>query len=351
MSRAPRATRIRARGPLLALCLVACGHEAPPALAVGPVAFTKDELLGLSASRREALADLTAFGLAVSDSTADQLGAPLVERWTNDRLLEILAADFTLEKHGVGRAQLESAYRANPEWELTVQHILVFSERWRDASHRRAAEAKATEALGLLKDGRAFPEVEAALAAEGGPEARQGELPPGRQGAWVPEFWKAAVALEPGELSPVTETEYGYHVLKLLDRRVVPFEEARTVVARRVAQTLEDPRGVLEAWMSSTGSDAPDGRTAALAEADRRGLEVPEPERAELQRRWDDQIAGWAAQLGFAYGLEPQNVGRAALAALARSGQSADIARRDVAERSDLFRGAYPVTLGTPSSK
>ncbi len=292
MRRPRRAARMRARGPLLALCLAACGHEAPPALTVGPVAFTKDELLGLSESRRETLADLTAFGLAVSDSTAGRLGAPLVEQWKDDRLLDILAAELTLEKHDVGRAQLERAYRANPEWELTVQHILVFSERWRDAGHRRAAQAKATEALAMLKGGRDFPEVEAALAAEGGPEARQGVLPPGREGAWVPEFWAAAVALEPGELSPVTETEYGFHVIKLLDRKVVPFEEARTAVARRVAQKLEDPRGVLGEWMGSAGADDASRRAAALDEAGRRGLEVPAPERAELQRQWDDQVRG-----------------------------------------------------------
>ncbi|HEX9710833.1 MAG TPA: peptidyl-prolyl cis-trans isomerase, partial [Candidatus Thermoplasmatota archaeon] len=82
-----------------------------------------------------------------------------------------------------------------------------------------------------------------ALAEEPGGEARAGLLPPGREGAWVPEFWAAALALEPGELSPVAETQYGYHVLRLEGRTIVPFPEARSVVARRVARTLVDPRG------------------------------------------------------------------------------------------------------------
>jgi PPIC-type PPIASE domain len=333
---------------ILAVSLAACGREAPPALTVGPVSFTEDQLLGLSDARRAMLADLAAFGLAVADSSAAELGAPFVREQTDDRLLEILAAELTLEKHGVGTADLEAIYRARPDWELTVQQILVYSEPWQDADQRHAAEAKAEHALSLLKSGEDFPKVEADLAAEGGPEARQGVLPPGRQGSWVPEFWAAALALQPGQLSPVTQTQYGFHVIKLLDRKIVPFVEARSQVARRVAKTLDAPEAVLHDWETSKGSDADARRAAALDEAHRRGLEVPEAERNEIQRSWDDEAADWTLQLGFAYGATPDQVGRAALAALGRSGQDAEIARRELSGHDDVLSARYPVVLGTP---
>ena len=82
----------------------------------------------------------------MADSSTGALGAPLVEEWTEDRLFEILAAELTLESADVGDDILEAQYLTNPEWELTVRHILFFSERWRSVDHRAEAEAKAFQA-------------------------------------------------------------------------------------------------------------------------------------------------------------------------------------------------------------
>lgn len=311
------------------------------------MSFTEDELLGLSPSRLDALVGLTALGLAVADSTTGELGAPQIDAWADERLVDILAAALTLEKNGVGDEVLQARYRLDPDWELTVRHLLVFSERWRPEAHREAARTKAARGLAMLRAGSDFPAVEAALAAEGGADARAGTLPPGRQDAWVPEFWAAATALEPGELSPVTETQYGFHVLRLEERRQVAYAEARSSVARAVAASIENPRAVLDAWAHARGADAEARRAAALAEARARGLTVAASDRVQLLRRWETDVASWNAALGFSYGLAPDEVGRAALAALARPGQMADIARTELARHGDMFRARYPVTTGT----
>src|SRR5690606_13003901 len=81
---------------------------------------------------------------------------------------------------------------------------------------------------------------------EPGAARRGGLLQPGREGSWVAPFWLAAVALEPGEVSDVVETEYGYHVLKLESREPLPFSEAvlhpllqRLVPSRRARAAME----------------------------------------------------------------------------------------------------------------
>ncbi len=334
---------------LAAAFLAACGGGEPPALTVGPVAYSEDQLLGLSPERRETLAYLTALALAVADSATDALGAPQVERWREDRLLDILAAELTLEKHGVDDAVLEAHYLTDPEWELTVRHILFFSERWRPKEHREAARRKAEQALELLRSGADFAETAARLSEEPGAEGRQGLLQPGREGSWVPEFWAAALALQPGEISPVTETQYGYHILRLEDRQVVPFSEARPVVARRVARQLDDPAAVLEAWLDEhvpPGTEADARRSAALAEASRRGLRVPESEVAELRRRWDDTVYRWRAALGFRPGMSRDEVARASLEALGNAAQNARLVRDELAQYADVFRAYAPITTG-----
>jgi hypothetical protein len=382
------------------LILVACGDEPPPAIRVGRVSFHEGQLLGLSETRRTTLANLTAFALAVADSAAGELGAPLVRRWEGDRLLDILAAELTLEKNGVADAVLEARYLTDPEYELTVRHVLFFSERWRTSVERDAAKEKAERALQLLHEGADFPATAAQMSEEPGAEGRQGLLAPGREGAWVDEFWAAASALDVGQMSGVTETQYGFHILLLEGRQIVPFGEARTRVAREVADRIEDPRAVLEAWVDerkgslhvretnesdvedgqagapvlptwdggrlteqdvrawvatefetdsgSVAAASPDalaalaGRTMALSEAKRRRLSVPEAERAELARMWDDYVYRWSTSLGFRVGLPTSGVHAAALAALAETGQGAAIARQDLDERAPLLRARYP---------
>ena len=53
----------------------------------------------------------------------------------------------------------------------------------------------------LLGSGADFAETAAQLSEEPGAEGRQGLLVPGRDGLWVPEFWAAALALEPGDIT------------------------------------------------------------------------------------------------------------------------------------------------------
>ena len=285
----------------------------------------------------------------MADSSTDQLGEPLLKKWENDRLLDIFAAELTLMKNGVDDAVLEAHYLTNPEWELTVRHILFFSERWRDPSHRSEAQDKAGRAIELLYEGADFAETASQLSEEPGAEGRQGLLTPGRQGSWVPEFWAAALNLQPGEISPVTETQYGYHILRLEDRQIVPFPEARTVVSRSVANRIEDPRAVLQTWLEdSTGETEDVPQSRALAEAIRLNLKVPAGEITDLARDWDDITYRWSTALGFRFGLSTPEIANAALGALASSSQNATIARNELAEHDAMLKARYEFTFLSP---
>jgi len=325
----------------------ACGGGPPAALTVGAVSYTESQLLGISENRRRSLADLAAFGQAVADSSTMELGRPLIDEWLDDRRLEILAAELTLEKNGVGDDVLEAQYLLDPQWELVVRHILFFSERWRSADHRAGAAEKAERAMESLRGGADFAVTAAELSEEPGAEGRQGLLTPGREGSWVPEFWAAALALQPGEISPVTETQYGYHILRLEDRSVVPFKEARGVQARLVAARVEDPAAVLANWMSTASSEATEARSAALAEADRRGIVLSEGERVEVEREWDDIAYRFSVTFGFGYGASATQVGEAALAALSNPAQGVSLARTDLATYRELLDRRHPPRFGT----
>ena len=152
--------------------------------------------------------------------------------------------------------------------------------------------------------------------------------------------------MEPGEISPVTETQYGYHILRLEDRAVVPFDEARSLVARRVATRIEDPAAVLATWMAEAATDPAAARTAALSEAEARGLAVPETERTEIERAWDDLTYRFGLTFGFRYGASFEQIGAAALAALANPAQNAALSRQELEAFRELLDLRYPRSFG-----
>ena len=100
---------------------------------------------------------------------------------------------------------------------LNISHILVDNE----------AEAK--DILAKLKGGADF----AALAKEKSKDAskeRGGELGLIAKGQTVPEFEQAAFALQPGQISEVVKTQFGYHIIKVTERqpeKMMAYEEIK----------------------------------------------------------------------------------------------------------------------------
>ena len=93
--------------------------------------------------------------------------------------------------------------------EVQARHILV------------ATQGEAETVIKRLEKGEGF----AALAGElslGPSASRGGDLGYFLAEEMVQAFSDAAFALQPGELSAPVETEYGWHVIRLEDRRVVP---------------------------------------------------------------------------------------------------------------------------------
>lgn len=239
----PRPSRIPTLASALGaiLCAVAasaCEGPPDPVLEVGDVAYFEEETTGLSPDRLNTLAAITAVGVAVARDEVEHLGAPLLERQRRDRLIEKIADEIALEQAGVSDEVLEARYLVSPEQELTVRHLVIRSDRLDPPSERAEARARAEEARARIVAGEPFGSVAAEVSEEPGAERTEGLLAPGREGTWVPEFWNAARRLDVGGMSVVVESEYGFHVIRLEEREIVPFERHRDEVVREVAGLL-----------------------------------------------------------------------------------------------------------------
>lgn len=244
--------------------LSACGDD-PPALRVGSLGFTPEEVRSIPGYSHPELADVAGWGLSVSEGRVDTLLAPMVRRAAEQARLAVLPYFLGAEQMGLSERELRTAYAASPEWELEVRHIIRLAEENGPVQQREQAREEAEEVLRRARSGEDFPALAAELSEEPGAAERGGLLQPGREGTWVEPFWEAAVGLQPGEISGVVETGYGYHVLKLEDRSPVPFDEAdRAALLRRVVPA-PTAFAAMEAWAARAPRVTLDPAEAAAA--------------------------------------------------------------------------------------
>lgn len=127
---------------------------------------------------------------------------------------------------------------------IRVSHILFKVDVEKEGAPTEAeVRAKAEQVLGELRGGADFAKLAQEHSEDAGSARRGGELPGFVvRGKMVPPFEKAAFALPVGELSSLVRTRFGFHIIKVLERRpaaVRPFEEVRDEIVQQLrAQRL-----------------------------------------------------------------------------------------------------------------
>jgi len=99
---------------------------------------------------------------------------------------------------------------------LSFQQIVYFPEITPDDKKR--SMDKLTEIRGSIIEGNKSFETMARIHSMDPGSAQQGGLISASKGMMVPQFESTAFSLKPGEVSEVFETDYGFHILKLISR-------------------------------------------------------------------------------------------------------------------------------------
>lgn len=191
-----------------------------------------------------------AFSAALERNRLTEPGLRSV--FTRNLSIESLVEKDVAKSVTVSDAEVHDFYAGNkasfeiPE-QVRARHILVQVDPKADETARQAAKAEAEALLAQLKGGADFEET--ARKSSDCPSAPQGgDLGFFRRGQMVPEFDKAAFALKPGELSGVVETSFGYHIIRLEERKAagtLPESEAagqirEFLVSQKTAAAVEE---------------------------------------------------------------------------------------------------------------
>lgn len=125
--------------------------------------------------------------------------------------------------------------RRPSQGKVKVAHILVRDRKGSEAESSNAA-ARAREAYQKLQQGTRWNEICQQYSEDASSRDKNGELSWFGAGNMLPEFATAAFAIgEKGDISEPVKTVYGWHIIKLLDRKAPEtFEEARADLEKRV---------------------------------------------------------------------------------------------------------------------
>lgn len=151
----------------------------------------------------------------------------------NNLLSKEVADKVTVTDEEVKKFYDDNKEKFKKEESVRASHILIGADEKASAEDKKKAKEKAESIRKRLVAGEDFAAV--AKKESTCPSAPQGgDLGSFSRGQMVPEFEKVAFALKPGEISEVVETKFGYHIIKVQEKKpagTVTFDEAKKNVA------------------------------------------------------------------------------------------------------------------------
>ena len=124
-----------------------------------------------------------------------------------------------------------------PDGLIKVSHILLRLNQQASEAEQQAAKVRIDSIYKALKGGADFAEMAKKVSQDPGSAQNGGQLPFVQRGQLVKEFEDAAFALQPGEMSAVVQSPFGYHIIRMDERKMMePFEFHHDAILRFIEQ-------------------------------------------------------------------------------------------------------------------
>jgi peptidyl-prolyl cis-trans isomerase C len=146
-------------------------------------------------------------------------------------------------------AQVREFYDKNPdkfkqEEQVRASHILFRVDEKASEADKKKVRAQADSVLKQAKGGADFAELAKKYSADGSAQ-QGGDLNFFTKDAMVPAFSDAAFAMQPGQISDVVTTQFGYHIIKVTERKAastVAFDTVKDRIREFLTQQQKQQR-------------------------------------------------------------------------------------------------------------
>jgi peptidyl-prolyl cis-trans isomerase C len=195
------------------------------------VQFVADMILVSKAAEDKNLADTPEFKRKSDFARKKLLMEGLLQSIGKDAL-----TDQTMHK-----VYDEAVKQIGEEKEVHARHIL-FRVPAGDEKASKEAEDKLKVVIARLKKGEDFAKVAGEVTEDPSGKANGGDLGYFSKDQMVPEFSEAAFKLEQGQISEPVKTQFGWHVIKVEDKRVKQapkFEEVKPQIENFVVRKAQ----------------------------------------------------------------------------------------------------------------
>jgi peptidyl-prolyl cis-trans isomerase C len=195
------------------------------------VQFVADMILVSKAAEDKKLADTPEFKRKSDFARKKLLMEGLLQSIGKDAL-----TDQTMHK-----VYDEAVKQIGEEKEVHARHIL-FRVPAGDEKASKEAEDKLKAVIARLKKGEDFAKVAGEVTEDPSGKANGGDLGYFSKDQMVPEFSEAAFKLEQGQISEPVKTQFGWHVIKVEDKRVKQapkFEEVKPQIENFVVRKAQ----------------------------------------------------------------------------------------------------------------
>src|ERR1051325_6189476 len=123
--------------------------------------------------------------------------------------------------------------------QVHATHILLKTEGKNEADVKKKAEAL----LAQVKGGADFGALAKKESEDEGSKASGGDLGFFGRGRMVPEFETAAFSLQPGQTSDLVKSQFGFHIIRVIEKKAAqtrPLDEVRAQIQDQLAQQQAD---------------------------------------------------------------------------------------------------------------
>lgn len=185
-------------------------------------------------TQEQFLEDLVRFEMGLQEAERAQLANdPLVkERFEQVLYNSLLEKNLGAPVEGIKitEAEMKSFYKINPE--LHIAHILIDLKQDAKPEQREATRKRALEILDdVRKSKRPFEDLVKLYSDDIATKEMGGDIGFQSRVTLLPAIYDAAVKMRAGEVKGLLETRFGFHIIKLIEKRDYEMADKRQIRA------------------------------------------------------------------------------------------------------------------------